>query len=118
MQVPAITETMSAGDRRPYADLAHYSTPRDGSELTKLYGCQIDFMLTSLLLFIAAGLNSTQDEIAVRDQETVLATALRAGDKGVLVRLTDSKFYVSLNCGSGVNSYSTDLDRDSWVGDI
>ena len=75
-------------------------------------------MLISVLFLVATGFNNAQDEIPIREGEILLANALRTGDKSALLRLTDSKFRVSLDCMS-IEKYSrTELHRDNWVDNV
>jgi hypothetical protein len=72
-------------------------------------------VITKLVLLIVVGLNSAQDEVAIREQEGLLASALRAGDKAALLRVTDPNLHVSLECGFGVRYFRTDLHREDWI---
>ena len=66
-------------------------------------------MLSLWVLLIVVGLGSTIDDVSIRQQETVLASALRRADRATLLKLTDSQLHVYMQCASGEKSFSTEL---------
>lgn len=72
-------------------------------------------MLTRLMLMALAGITSAQNQSVIREQEALLSSALKTGDRALLLQLTDAKLHVSLDCASGAKFLRTELYRENWV---
>jgi hypothetical protein len=72
-------------------------------------------VLSQWMFLILVGFGTAGDVSSVRQQEALLAHALRTADKSTLLRLTDAQLHVVLQCSSAVKAFSTDMSREDWI---
>jgi hypothetical protein len=75
-------------------------------------------LVTGLLLIGGLAPIDRANTTIIREQEARLANAMGAGDRWVLLILSDENLGVNLQCGSVVKSYSIQFRRDDWVDTI
>jgi hypothetical protein len=75
-------------------------------------------MLRTLVLpaLLLTKLVTASDELAfIRQQENVLADAVRSRNTAVVSTLTDKDFHISWRQGTAIQSFETDVSRQAWI---